>query len=79
MIYGDGQWGEVHAYDPVTLTQKWEIKNPDHGVTDIAVFDTDGDGALEIIWGERSPIFMTLALRCIQLTLQMLIMMVKQR
>jgi hypothetical protein len=51
VVYGDGQWGEIHAYNPVTLTQKWEIKNPDHGVTDIAVFDTDGDGALEVVWG----------------------------
>ncbi len=51
VIYGDGQWGEIHAYDAVTVTQKWQIDNPDHGVTDLAVFDTDSDGELEILWG----------------------------
>jgi hypothetical protein len=51
VLYGDGQWGEIHCFDAVTLTQKWEIDNPDHGVTDIAVFDTDGDGDLEVLWG----------------------------
>lgn len=51
VIYGDGQWGEIHAYDAVTVTQKWQISNPDHGVTNLAVFDTDSDGALEILWG----------------------------
>jgi hypothetical protein len=51
VIYGDGQWGEIHAYDAVTLKQKWQISNPDHGVTNLAVFDTDADGELEILWG----------------------------
>jgi hypothetical protein len=51
VLYGDGQWGEIHCFDAVTVTQKWEIDNPDHGVTDITVFDTDADGNLEVIWG----------------------------
>jgi outer membrane protein assembly factor BamB len=51
VLYGDGQWGEIHCFDAVTVTQKWEIDNPDHGVTDIAVFDTDADGNLEVMWG----------------------------
>jgi len=50
IIYGDGQWGEIHCYDAVTAAQKWQIKNPEHGVTNIAVFDTDADGVLEILW-----------------------------
>jgi len=51
VLYGDGQWGEIHCYDAITVTEKWLIDNPDHGVTNIAVFDTDGDGDLEILWG----------------------------
>lgn len=51
VLYGDGQWGEIHCYDAVTVIQKWQITNPDHGVTDIAVFDTDSDGDLEVLWG----------------------------
>ena len=51
IIYGDGQWGEIHCCDAVTQNQKWQITNPDHGITDIAVFDTDEDGDLEILWG----------------------------
>ncbi len=51
IIYGDGQWGEIHCYDAVTQTEAWLIDNPDHGVTNIALGDTDGDADLEIIWG----------------------------
>lgn len=51
VLYGDGQWGEIHCYDAITLNEKWQINNSDHGVTDIAVFDTDDDGDLEILWG----------------------------
>jgi len=51
ILYGDGQWGEIHCYDAVKTTEKWQIKNPEHGVTNIAVSDTDADGKLEILWG----------------------------
>lgn len=51
IVYGDGQWGEIHVIDAVTRTELWNIPNPEHGVTDIAVFDADGDGAREIMWG----------------------------
>ncbi len=51
VLYGDGQWGGIHCYDAVTVTEKWYIPNPEHGFTDIAVFDTDSDGDLEILWG----------------------------
>lgn len=51
IIYGDGQWGEIHAHDAVTLVEEWYIDNPEHGVTNIALFDTDGDGDLEVLWG----------------------------
>lgn len=51
LLYGDGQWGNIYCYDVGSVTQKWQIDNPDHGVTDIAVFDTDADGDLEVLWG----------------------------
>lgn len=51
VLYGDGQWGEIHCYDAVSLAEKWNIHNPEHGATNIAVFDTNGDGNLEILWG----------------------------
>lgn len=47
----DSQWGEIHAYDAVTLVEEWYIDNPEHGVTNIALFDTDGDDDLEVLWG----------------------------
>lgn len=51
LMLGDGQWGQVHAYDPVTLQPKGSVNNPEHGVTQIAVADLDGDGKPELIWG----------------------------
>lgn len=51
ILYGDGQHGEIHCYDTVTLTEKWQIDNPESGVTNIVVFDTDADGTLELLWG----------------------------
>ena len=51
ILYGDGQWGEIHCYDAVNQTQKWQISNVEHGVTNISVFDSDGDSNLEIFWG----------------------------
>lgn len=51
LLIGDGQWGQIHAYNMATQTQKWQINNPNHGVTNIGVGDVDGDGALEVLWG----------------------------
>jgi hypothetical protein len=51
VIYGDGQWGEIHVLDAVSHSELWSIPNPEHGVTDIAVFDSDNDGTAEILWG----------------------------
>ena len=51
VLYGDGQWGAIHALSADTGTELWNVKNPDHGVTDIAVFDADHDGRLELLWG----------------------------
>lgn len=51
LLLGDGQWGEIHAYDTVTQLEKWSIRNPEHGVTNIAVADINNDGTTELLWG----------------------------
>jgi hypothetical protein len=51
LLMGDGQWGEIHAFNTVTLAEEWQIPNPEHGVTDIATGDVDGDGQVELLWG----------------------------
>ena len=51
VIYGDGQWGAIHAINTSTNGELWTINNPEHGVTDITICDIDGDGQLEVIWG----------------------------
>lgn len=51
VLVGEGQWGDILAFDTVTLQQEWTIYNPEHGVTDVAVGDVDGDGTTEVLWG----------------------------
>jgi hypothetical protein len=51
LIIGDGQWGTVHVHDLTTQALKWEVNNPNHGVTNIAVGDVDNDGVVELLWG----------------------------
>lgn len=51
LLVGEGQWGEILAFDTVTQVQEWSINNPEHGVTNIAVGDVDGDGKTEVLWG----------------------------
>lgn len=51
LIIGDAQWGTVHVHDLITQALKWEVSNPEHGVTTIAVGDVDHDGVLELLWG----------------------------
>jgi hypothetical protein len=51
VIIGDGQWGTVHVHDLNTQALKWEVNNPEHGVTNIAVGDVDHDGVPELLWG----------------------------
>ena len=50
LIIGDGQWGTVHVHDLSTQALKWEVNNPEHGVTNIAVGDADHDGVVELLW-----------------------------
>ncbi|KAB0663975.1 hypothetical protein F6V25_14265 [Oryzomonas japonica] len=51
IIYGDGQWGKVHAVDARTHAERWSVANPEHGVSGIAMGDVDLDGAKELLWG----------------------------
>lgn len=51
IVYGDDQWGSVRGVDGLTHQQIWSIRNPDHGVTEIAIGDTDEDGRAETFWG----------------------------
>jgi hypothetical protein len=51
VIIGDGQWGNLHVHDLITQALKWEVNNPEHGVTNIGVGDVDDDGVAELLWG----------------------------
>jgi hypothetical protein len=56
VILGDGtfnnnQSSTVHVHDLITQAQKWAINNPEHGVTNIAVADVNGDGVVDLLWG----------------------------
>jgi hypothetical protein len=51
IIYGDGQWGEIHCINATTRTQIWQVSNPEHGVTRISIADFDNDGTDEVMWG----------------------------
>ena len=51
LLYGDAQWGSVHVLNGSTGAPLWAVANPEHGVTDVAVGDVDGDGVREVVWG----------------------------
>jgi len=51
LVIGDGQWGDVHAYNTVTLQPEWAIANPEHGVANLTIADVDGDGIQDVVWG----------------------------
>jgi hypothetical protein len=51
ILIGDGQWGGIHVHDLVTHAEKWEVANPEHGVTNIAVANVNNRGAVELLWG----------------------------
>lgn len=53
VVYGDDQWGEIHAVDARTGTDVWIIDNPDWGVYGLDIGDVDGDGKLEVVWAAR--------------------------
>ncbi len=51
VLYGDAQWGDLHAIDSKTGERFWQINNPEHGVASLHVEDIDKDNQLEIMWG----------------------------
>lgn len=51
IVFGEEQWGSVHVWDTRTRRHKWSVKNPEHGVAELAAGDTDGDGVNELLWG----------------------------
>ncbi len=51
IITGGNQWGEISCYSSETHQLLWSIDNPEHGVTNIAIGDPDGDEVLEVMWG----------------------------
>lgn len=51
VCYGDGQWGSFRVLDGSTGAVKWSIQNTEHGMTDIAVGNLDGDSANEVVFG----------------------------
>lgn len=51
LIVGEGQWGDVMAFDTQSLALEWSMHNPEHGVTHMAVLDVMGNGQKEILWG----------------------------
>lgn len=51
IVYGDGQWGKIHAVDARTGLERWSVKNPEHGVSGIELGDMDLNGKKEVLWG----------------------------
>lgn len=51
IVYGDGQWGEVHVMNGTNGVQLFEVANPEHSVTDIAIGELDDDDTNEIAFG----------------------------
>lgn len=51
ILIGEGQWGDVRVFDSVTQQQQFLVNNQEHGVTNVAAGDIDGDGQMEIVFG----------------------------
>ena len=51
VLVGQGQWGDLIDFNPVTQQERWRVHNPEHGVTNIGVGDVDGDGQNDLLWG----------------------------
>ncbi|MCK8125896.1 Ig-like domain-containing protein [Pseudoalteromonas sp. 2CM39R] len=51
LVYGDGQWGQIHALSLSTGQEFWQINNPEHSVSSILVDDFNLDGKTDIAWG----------------------------
>ena len=51
VLYGDGQFGSIHALNAATGSSEGTIANPKHGVTDILIADVSESGETEVLWG----------------------------
>lgn len=51
IIVGEGQWGSIIAYKPTTWAKTFEQRNPEHGVSAVALGQLDGDAELEVVFG----------------------------
>lgn len=50
ILMGNGQWGNVIAYDGISHAEEWSVDSQDHGVSSIAIGDLDYDNKLEFVW-----------------------------
>jgi hypothetical protein len=50
LIVGEGQHGDILAFELSTQTLLWNIENPGHGVNSILCADVNQDGIDEIVW-----------------------------
>ncbi|GFO69590.1 hypothetical protein GMLC_31690 [Geomonas limicola] len=57
ILYGDGQWGRIHAVDATTHSDRWSVYNPGYGALGIASADVDQDGKREILWATGSYLY----------------------
>lgn len=51
LLVADGQWGSIHVYRTADQQKLGMISNPLHGVMRLLVWDVDGDGRPEVLWG----------------------------
>ncbi len=50
VIVGDGQYGNVTAYDGLSFAQQWSISTQGSGAVSLSVGDSDNDGQTEVLW-----------------------------
>jgi hypothetical protein len=51
LVYGDGQWGRVYVLDGQSGAEIFSKANPEHGVTELAFGDVDGNSGAELVFG----------------------------
>jgi outer membrane protein assembly factor BamB len=51
IVYGDGAVGAIHVLNGANRKEKWQIANPEYGITEVAIADADEDGVANVVWG----------------------------